>query len=177
MSRIQIARYKTAVIAILLCLVLLSLGDLAIDWREGASLSHLLQEGVILLLCLMGLGLLFNNLWQQQQNLAALRAELAISAVPAASATSTINASDGSSANPQPPRLRDHIQTHLDNWQLTKSEQEVAWLLLKGLSLSEIASLRETQEKTVRQQASNLYKKAGVPGRHALAAWFFEDVM
>jgi DNA-binding CsgD family transcriptional regulator len=50
-------------------------------------------------------------------------------------------------------------------------------LLLKGLSFNEISAIRETKEKTVRQQASEIYKKAGVVGRHAFAAWFFEDFL
>jgi DNA-binding NarL/FixJ family response regulator len=53
----------------------------------------------------------------------------------------------------------------------------VAILLLKGLSFKEIAGVRETREKTVRQQASSIYKKAGVSGRHAFAAWFIEDFL
>ena len=62
-------------------------------------------------------------------------------------------------------------------WMLTRSEIEVGWLLLKGLSLKEIAVVRSTQEKTVRQQASSIYKKAGVSGRHAFSAWFIEDIL
>ena len=50
-------------------------------------------------------------------------------------------------------------------------------MLLKGLSLKEIASLRDTREKTVRQQASTIYGKSGLEGRHALAAWFLEDFL
>lgn len=69
------------------------------------------------------------------------------------------------------------IQTQFENWQFTQSEKEVALLLLKGLSLDEIATIRETKEKTVRQQASNLYKKAGIAGRHKLVAFFFEDLL
>lgn len=69
------------------------------------------------------------------------------------------------------------IQGQFEEWKLTQSEKEVALLLLKGLSLEEIASVRETKEKTVRQQASNLYKKAGISGRHELVAFFFEDLL
>ena len=39
------------------------------------------------------------------------------------------------------------------------------------------ADLRSTLEKTVRQQASSIYQKAGVSGRHAFAAWFLEDYL
>lgn len=62
-------------------------------------------------------------------------------------------------------------------WGLTRSEQEVAMLLLKGLSFKEIAVLRDTREKTVRQQASAIYGKSSLEGRHAFSAWFLEDFL
>ena len=69
------------------------------------------------------------------------------------------------------------MQEQFDAWQLTESEQDVVIMLLKGLSFREIADLRETREKTVRQQASSVYRKAGVASRNELAAWFFEDML
>ncbi|MEM7462228.1 MAG: LuxR C-terminal-related transcriptional regulator [Pseudomonadota bacterium] len=69
------------------------------------------------------------------------------------------------------------MQKQFDAWQLTASEQDVVIMLLKGLSFREIAELRETREKTVRQQASSVYRKAGVASRNELAAWFFEDML
>ncbi|MBN2646689.1 MAG: response regulator transcription factor [Thiotrichales bacterium] len=69
------------------------------------------------------------------------------------------------------------IDQQFEAWQLTDSEKQVARLLIKGLSLAEIAALRETKEKTVRQQASNLYTKSGLDGRHALTAYFLEDLL
>ena len=69
------------------------------------------------------------------------------------------------------------MQKQFDAWHLTPSEQDVVIMLLKGLSFREIAGLRETREKTVRQQASSVYRKAGVASRNELAAWFFEDML
>ena len=69
------------------------------------------------------------------------------------------------------------MQKQFDAWQLTTSEQDVVIGMLKGLSFREIAELRETREKTVRQQASSVYRKAGVASRNELAAWFFEDML
>ena len=40
-----------------------------------------------------------------------------------------------------------------------------------------IAALREVKEKTVRQQATSIYAKAGYAGRHELVAHFIEDLM
>lgn len=69
------------------------------------------------------------------------------------------------------------MQKQFDAWHLTASEQGIVIMLLKGLSFREIAELRETREKTVRQQASSVYRKAGVSSRNELAAWFFEDML
>lgn len=62
-------------------------------------------------------------------------------------------------------------------WKLTASESEVALLLIKGLSMKEIATLRSVKEKTVRSQATSIYAKSGYSGRHELAAHFIEDLM
>lgn len=62
-------------------------------------------------------------------------------------------------------------------WLLSQSEKDVALLLIKGLSMKEIAGIRNTQEKTVRQQATTIYKKAGLSGRQELAAFFLEDIL
>lgn len=70
-----------------------------------------------------------------------------------------------------------YLHQQFDAWGLTPSEKEVAMLILKGLSFKEIAQLRETKEKTVRQQASSIYAKAGTTGRHEFSAWFFEDML
>ena len=74
-------------------------------------------------------------------------------------------------------QFRQVMQKQFEAWQLSSSEQDVALGLLKGLTFREIAELRETREKTVRQQASSLYRKAGLSSRNELAAWFFEDML
>lgn len=62
-------------------------------------------------------------------------------------------------------------------WELSSSEAEVALLLIKGLSMKEIASVRDVKEKTIRHQATSIYAKSGYAGRHELAAHFIEDLM
>ena len=69
------------------------------------------------------------------------------------------------------------IDQQLERWGLTAAEKEVALLLLKGLSHKEIATARDVAESTVRQQARALYRKAGLGGRHDLAAFFLEDLL
>ena len=62
-------------------------------------------------------------------------------------------------------------------WGLTDAESDVGLLLLKGLSLQEIADLRETSERTVREQARAVYRKSSLAGRNALSAYFLEDLL
>lgn len=69
------------------------------------------------------------------------------------------------------------MQAQFDAWKLTPAEKDVALLLVKGLSLDEIARVRESGAKTVRQHAANVYAKAKLDGRHQLAAYFFEDLL
>jgi DNA-binding NarL/FixJ family response regulator len=65
------------------------------------------------------------------------------------------------------------LQEQFNLWGLTPKEQEIALLLLKGLSVKEIASIRYRSERTVRHQASAIYRKSDVAGRHEFSAWFF----
>jgi len=73
--------------------------------------------------------------------------------------------------------LSSAIDSQLSRWLLSPSEKEIALLILKGLSLKEIASLRNTAEKTVRAQSVSIYSKSGLAGRSELAAFFLEDLL
>ncbi|NVK31445.1 MAG: response regulator transcription factor [Gammaproteobacteria bacterium] len=73
--------------------------------------------------------------------------------------------------------LTEKIQQQFSAWSLTPAEREVGWLILKGISFSEIADIRQVAEKTVRHQASELYKKAAIKNRGELVAYFFEDLL
>ena len=65
----------------------------------------------------------------------------------------------------------------LSSWKLTVAEKEVAFLLLKGMSLKEIAEIRKTAEKTARAHSMAIYAKAGLSGRSELSAFFLEDLL
>jgi len=69
------------------------------------------------------------------------------------------------------------IHNQFEQWHLTLSEQEIAMLLLKGLSFKEISSVRNTKDKTFRQQASVIYSKANIEGHHDFSAWFLDNFM
>lgn len=68
----------------------------------------------------------------------------------------------------------DGIQDDFSEWNLSFAERDVAWFMLRGLPLKQIADLRGTSERTVRQQAQSIYRKAGLEGRSDLAGRVLE---
>lgn len=73
--------------------------------------------------------------------------------------------------------LSSAIDAQFDRWQLSQAEREIALLLLKGLSHKEIAVLRDTSERTIRQQSQSIYEKSNLSGRASLSAFFLEDLL
>lgn len=73
--------------------------------------------------------------------------------------------------------LSQGIADQFTKWGLTPAEREVGLLILKGMSYKEIAVMRDVSEKTVRQQAHVIYRKAKLSGRAALSAFFLEDLL
>lgn len=161
---------KEAILIAVLALVLVASGlDLAADLAHGADRDHLIKEAIVVVVSGLAIIWLLLGLRRQRLEITALREELAQAReLPDEAGQALVEARQ---------RLGGVIAEQFRSWQLTDSEQEVGWLLLKGLSLKEIALLRETREKTVRQQASSIYRKAGLGGRHAFAAWFIEDML
>ncbi|NVK22615.1 MAG: response regulator transcription factor [Kangiellaceae bacterium] len=164
------SKYKLIALIIALAVIAIAntldmFNDLALD----VSMTHLLEEGVIVVFSIGLMGYLIYHLLQQAKVLESLKREL--------SSTQQL-------VNEQTEELRQArkeysqvIKKQFEQWGFSETEKNTAYLLLKGLSLKEVAEVRDIKEKTVRQQASNLYSKANLPGRHALAAWFFEDFL
>lgn len=165
----QLFAHRYFIITVLVMLSAISVADLIIDHNEGASMAHMLHEGIVFVLCVVAAAALMWELRAQKLKNLGLKQALHDAQREVEHASQSMR--DGRLA------FAKAISQQFEDWGLSKSESEVAFLLLKGLSLAEIASLRETKEKTVRQQASSLYKKAGVSGRHAFSAWFIEDAL
>jgi len=161
-------RVRELMFATLLSAILVLTGaDLFFDYADGSPPEHLLLELLVIFTSVGGVGWLFFETRQRQRELEQVRTELATTHADLSESQLQLRQS-------QRPYI-ELIQKQFEQWQLTPSEQDVARLLLKGLSFEQVAAVRETREKTVRQQATSLYRKAGVNGRHELAAWFFED--
>ena len=74
-------------------------------------------------------------------------------------------------------QFTDVVKEYFTKLDLTPAETEVAWYILKGMSISEIAELRQTREGTVKTQGTAIYKKAGVNGKSQLMSLLVEDLL
>jgi len=136
--------------------------------HHGAS-AHLTLNILLMVLSFVGLLAVWRQFSQRGIELALAKASLTV-------AQTSLGKTEAQAAKLM-GELSGMIHRQFDVWQLSDAEKEVALLLLKGLSLEEIAVIRGRAEKTVRQQASAIYNKAGIAGRHALSAYFFEDLL
>lgn len=73
--------------------------------------------------------------------------------------------------------LKAAIEAQFDAWAMTPAERDIALLVLKGFSHKEIAAMRATSERTIRQQAQSVYRKSGLAGKNGLSAFFLEDLL
>jgi DNA-binding CsgD family transcriptional regulator len=71
----------------------------------------------------------------------------------------------------------DLLNARFDQWGLTAAERDVALFAIKGLSVQEMAKLRETSEGTIKAQTAAIYRKANVTGRPQLLSLIIEDLM
>jgi DNA-binding NarL/FixJ family response regulator len=161
---------KDLIITIILgTIMVLNFADVITDIHLGVPTWHIIEESLIVLAAGLTVTYLIFEMRRKSRQLEQL--------------TQTLSRADKEMANITEEmrnarkQYSEVIHQQFIRWQLTASEQEVAMLLLKGLSFKEIAAVRDTREKTVRQQASTIYAKSGVDGRHAFAAWFLEDLL
>lgn len=168
-GRVVSTRERWVVVAILLLVALLVTFDIATDFRQGASIWHVALEVVAGILATSGAIYLLQGTLQLRRRLAKQASDF--------SAFRTQADAWQAEARKHVEGLARSIDRQLGDWQLSVAEKEIAFLLLKGLSLKEIAALRCTGEKTVRAQSAAIYAKAGLAGRSELSAFFLEDLL
>ena len=140
--------------------------DVVTDWGEGAHPMHMaLELAASLTLAAIAVAMLR----RREARIGALRSDLS---------RSRAEAERWRGEAEQALRgLGEAIDRQFTRWALTPAEREVALLLLKGLSLKHVAEVRGTSERTVRDQARAVYKKAELSGRSELSAFFLEDLL
>jgi DNA-binding NarL/FixJ family response regulator len=160
---------ETIITLILGFIMLLNIADVITDIGLGVPTWHIVEESVIALAAGLTAAYLIYDMRSRTREFDQLTQTLSKADQQIANITQEMR-----SARKQYSEV---IHQQFDAWQLTLSEQQVVMLMLKGLSFKEIAAVRDTREKTVRQQASTIYGKSGVDGRHAFAGWFLEDFL
>ena len=143
--------------------------DLAFDIKEQDQIEHIAIEFLIyvVLIYVAYVAFVFYHLGRQALDTASKNID-----------ATTHKLADAQQKNKQ---LQDGINASMQqafiDWKLTIAEVDVAVLIVKGFSLVEIAHLRSTSERTVRDQAASIYHKAGLKNRIELMAYFVEDLL
>ena len=155
-------RARIVIVALFGLIAALIAWDLVTDYQEGVDSRHLAVELVVLILAASGVVLLWKRVGSARAQLATAREQ----------------AEQWRALNQEIIQgLGNAIKKQFDCWNLAPAESEVALMLLKGYSHKEIATFRETSERTAREQARAVYRKAGLSGRASLAAFFLEDLL
>lgn len=151
---------------------LLAAIDIVADIQEGTEQVHIIIEIFVFILAIFSASAITFRLLKEAKESRRLVNEMTLElqknreeAIEWKNETQTLLQGLGASINKQ-----------FERWSLTTSEKEIGLFLLKGLSHKEVAYIRGVSEATARQQARSIYKKAGLSGRHDLAAFFLEEL-
>lgn len=166
----QISYLVIAVASLLAFVVIMSLLDVYSDIHHGVVWSHILIEMTIVFCSLLSAILLtyfFYKISDSTLNQAKFKLNEANDEIKFWHDENK-RLVQGLAAN---------INQQFNRWDLSKSEAEIGFFLIKGFSLKEISEFRSTSERTVREQAGNIYKKANLNNRNELTAFFLEDLL
>ena len=64
-----------------------------------------------------------------------------------------------------------------DRWELSEAERDVALLTVKGMTVNEIAELRNTSSGTIKAQNNSIYRKARVKSRTQLLGKLIDQLL
>jgi len=169
MTTIESARFQLFLAVVFLAVFAGGLTDLALDRPESWLSAHVLFEFAVMALSL-GLPVILWRGWiRASRSLSDLHRRL--------EARQAERDRWRESAQKALEGLGAAIDRQFQDWGLTPAEGEVALLLLKGYSHKHIAAATHRSERTVRQHAVAVYRKAGLSSRAELAAFFLEDLM
>lgn len=155
---------------LLLLIMILIAWDIIADIRSGVDPAHMLIEGLAGTLVLVGIVII----WHRR----ILPMRTALVAIEASKRKLELELQQWKeSIAPYAQGVQQEIDRQFTAWGLTPAEKETAFLLLKGLSLKEIAEVRGVTEKTVKQHNQAIYQKSSLKGRAELSAFFLEDLL
>lgn len=152
----------------LLGICALMVGDVLQDLTSGTSFYHVINETIIVILNLICFMYLWSRYFKTQKENVQIKYNLSkVQADLESYKQETQHLSKG---------LSEKIDKQFEKWSLSKSEKDVAFLILKGLSTKEMATVRQSSESTIKQQCNAIYQKSNLSGRSELSAFFLEDL-
>ena len=144
MMKIGVPNLVIALIGVQTVCALVFLWDVVHDLQEPlADLWHLVPEAMAGLALFIGIGFEVVYLLHLLQRKASLERSVGMASA----------------------QLQDVVQSHFDSWKLTASERDVAALMIKGLSIAEIASVRGSADGTVKAHLNAIYRKSNARNR------------
>jgi len=149
-------------------IILFTSVDIITDLQEGLSLEHISHEVGISLLCLI---LIFYQLKViRRKRITIINIEKNVEQL------SQENREIKNQLKKLSGDFHQIINLQMVQWKFSDGEKDIGKLIMKGLSMKEIAEIRQTTESTVRQQATSIYRKANLHGRQEFIAYFLEDL-
>ena len=73
-------------------------------------------------------------------------------------------------------RFHDMIIDQFQKWVLSEAESEIGILLIKGMSIAEIADLRDRRQATIQVKNSAIHQESGMYNRAQLVSYFVEEL-
>ncbi len=166
------SRFRLILLAAFVFIGILAAIDITADIREGTDLTHIIVELFVFIVAIFSASAMSFRLLKEAKESRQLVSEMTLELQK--------NRDEATEWRNETQALLQGLSASINNqferWGLTPSEKEIGLFLLKGLSHKEVAYIREVSEATARQQARSIYKKAGLSGRHDLAAFFLEEL-
>ncbi len=160
-------------LGILMMVVLLAGLDLHMDFTHKAPTSHIAVDILLTTVAIVSVLFVWRRFAKTQKRVDSELSRSHQMVVETAEELSIWRAK----AERMNQGLVHEIEKQLEAWRMSAAEKEIGFLLLKGFSVKEIAEVRQTSERTVRNQTLAIYAKANLAGRAEFAAFFLEDLL
>jgi DNA-binding CsgD family transcriptional regulator len=139
----------------LICAVVFLL-DVVADFYEPAAMDwHLVPEALAVVALFVGIGFEIIYLLQILQRKASLERSIKMAS----------------------SSLQSVIESHFDSWNLTPAERDVAALMVKGLSIAEIAGVRGSADGTVKAHLNAIYRKSNARNRAEVLSHIMDSLI
>lgn len=168
MDVVDSGRFRIFLGSFLLFVVLGGVVDLVLDHRGDRLTLHIIYELITVVGALGMAWIVWSGWWRTERSVRHLQSAL------------KARSDERDQWQDRAQRALEGFSAAVDEqfraWELTPSEREVAFLLLKGNTHKQVAHATGRSDRTVRQHAGMVYQKAGLSSRAELAAFFMKEV-